>query len=424
VGLLLLAPGAGADDEAPTEAQIRARVEAWLKDLRSPEFAVREEARRGLEEHGAEAADLLEAHRDDRDPEVRRTVRLLLERMGHPEPVPEAPRGDLEAVGLVSLEAKGTIPFLLRTLAEGYGVAFDLPDDVGQDFVEVSLEQVPFFEALETIAEAGGLSADAPFDAGGRLPLVRREEGEARPSAAAGPMRVTVVEVTSVRTLTPGGGRRYEVALDLQWIPTVQLVTRGTPKDVTARDDAGGTCLPGGAMRQNMTWGISAGARTTRVQIHLEPEGDAAGEGLAELAFTLPVRLLRARREVRFEDLAGLDLPASREVPRPGQATPDRVTLRAVDREGGDQGPWVVDLLATLSSAVAQDSLAVVLLAADGTARPASAGTRFPGADGTVGLRARAYGRWEESPVAVAVSYFDRHEDGELTFTLRGIPLR
>lgn len=421
---LLLLPPALAGEDAPTEEQVRARVETWLEDLRSPEFAVREAARKGLEELGPRAPDLLEAHRDDDDPEVRRTVRLLLEKMGHPEPQPEAPQGDVEALGIVSLDARGTVPFLLRTLGEGQGVAFDLPDDVGEDFVEVKLADVPFYAALEKIAEAAGLSARGPFDAGGRLRLDRPEGGAPPVTAAAGPMRVTVVEVTSVRTLTPSGGRRYEVALDLDWLPSVQLVTRGMPRDIVARDASGGTYQPGSAMRQNMTWGVSSGARTTRVQIHLDPEEGATGESLSELSFTLPVRILRDRREVRFEPLADLALPATREVVRDQPAAPDRVTLRALERPGGDTGPWLADVLARLASPVAQDSLAVVLVTADGSGQPAAGGTRFPGADGTVGLRARAYGRWEEPPVAAVVSFFDQQEDGELHFRLHGIPLR
>lgn len=85
LGLLAFLPCGSlrADDEAPrTPEEKRAFVAKCLRELRSSAFDVREAARQGLEDHGADAPDLLEAARDDADPEVRRTVRMLLARMG------------------------------------------------------------------------------------------------------------------------------------------------------------------------------------------------------------------------------------------------------------------------------------------------------------------------------------------------------
>ena len=415
---------AGEDAEAPSAEEVRAQAEALLRDLRSPEFAVREAARKGLIALGPQVPELLERHRDDEDPEVRRTVRLLLERLGRDEPEEaRPPPGDLEALGRVSLRAKGTVRFLLDTLSAGRSTSFLSPEDVGSGWVEVELEDVPFFEALETIAKAGGLAARAPFDAAGRMTLTWADPADLVPSSAAGPMRVTLAEVTSIRTLGAEAGRRYVVGLDLHWLPSVQLTQRRTPRDLVAVDAQGRGFKPGGAM-QDTTWGYSPSARSVRIDVELEPDDPQAIEHLEELSFTLPVRLQHDRQEIVFTGLADLELPVTRELPRTPGAGVDRVTLRAVDRPDGEQGPLVVDVLTQLQGKTAAGSLAIVLMYEDGTAQPASTGSRFPSADGTLGLRARAWGRREELPVAIRVTWFRVEEEGKLAFTLSGVPLR
>lgn len=412
------------EEEGPTDSEVRARVVQLLEDLRSREFSVREAARKELETLGPEAPEVLEEHLSDEDAEVRRTVRLLLERMGRDEPVvAQARPGDLEALGRVTLKARGTLPFLLRTLSDGQGTSFALPEDVGEAWVEVDLADVPFFEALETIASAGGLAARSPFDAAGRMTLTQDDPSEPVPYAAAGPMRVTVAEVQAVRTLGGDGGRRFVVGLDLAWLPSVQLKQRKTPRDLVAVDARGRAFQPGAAMRDT-TWGYSSSTRTVRLEIHLEPDDPQAAEHLEELSFNLPVTLRHDRQAVEFVDLAELELPATREIARTRAEGADRVTLRSVTRPDGEQGPLVVDVLAQLDGESAVQSVAVVLLFEDGTAQHASVGSRFPSADGTLGLRARAWGRQEKPPVAVRVTWLRVEEEGELAFSLKGIPLR
>ena len=366
---------------------------------------------------------MLEERRDDQDAEVRRTVRLLLERMGREEPEEAAPPGDLEALGRVTLTAKGTLPFLLDTLSAGHGASFVLPEDVGADWFEIHLEDVPFFEALEAVARAGGLSARAPFDVAGRLTLTRADPSDLVPNAAAGPLRVRLAQVTSIRTLGATGGRRYVVGLDLDWVPSVQLTQRRSPRDLVAVDARGRGFKPGSSARDT-TWGFSPSARTVRIDLDLEPDDPEAIEHLEELSFALPVRLQHGRRDVVFEGLADLTLPATREVARASGAGVDRVTLHAVERPDGEGGPLVVDVRTQLEGETAASSVNIVLQYGDGTAQPASTGSRFPSADGTLGLRARAWGRREEGPVAVRVTWFTVEEEGQVAFSLSGIPLR
>ena len=66
---------------------------------------------KGLERYGREAKDLLEARKDDPDPEIRRTVRMLLDRLGGASPVVVPELGDLTTLGRVTLDlpAKTTL---------------------------------------------------------------------------------------------------------------------------------------------------------------------------------------------------------------------------------------------------------------------------------------------------------------------------
>lgn len=429
--LLTVSSSRAEEDEGhviPPE-QVREQVAAWLDDLRADDFATREAARQGLERYGDEARDLLEARRDDEDMEVRRTVRMLLERGEGPEVRPPAPPGDLQALGRVTLHAKGTLSYLLRQLGEGVGATFGIPEEVGDTHHAVALDDVPFFEALETIAAKAQLVAHAPFDAGGHLGLEAFGSPEEAPAACDGPLRVRVVEVTSVRTLTPPTRYRYVVALDLHWIPSVQLVTWRTPTEVRARGAGDRTLAPSSTMRANTTYGVSPSSRRARLHVHLEAEDGAPLDRLETLSFALPVRLRHDRRTVRFGPFASparLDLPLEAavvsETDPPGGE--EHVTLRALERPDGDRGPWMVDLLARLRGETARNSIAVGLETADGTVRAAAGGSRFPGADGTVGFLARAYGQWEEPPVAVRVTWFGLEEEGHLTFELVDVPLR
>lgn len=430
--LLFLGSGLRAEEEdAPVASEdIRSRMERWLGDLGSPDFEVREAARQGLQQCGASALDLLEARRDDPDPEVRRTVQLLLARLGHTETRPPALPGDLGALGRVTLKARGKAHVLLEALGRPHGASFEIPEESAQVEGEVEVTDAPFFAALDATAASCGLAAPDAFDVGGRMRLATPEEGEETPWAAVGPLRVRVAEVSSVRTLSPPRRRRYVVVVDLHWVPSVQVRTWRTPEDVEATDVEGRAFEAGSAVRTNVTHGISASARRTSVSLHLEPVDTGAADGterLDTLFFTLPVCLRHDRREVLFAPLADLSLPATR-VDAEGGTSPqddvEEVTLRSVTPPDSDRGPWVVDLVARLSGRTARDSLQVMLVGADGATCAAGAGSRFPSADGTLSLKARAWCRWEEAPVAVRVTWYQREEEGKVSFTMRDVPLR
>jgi hypothetical protein len=417
---------AGAVPEETADAEVRDRVKALLDDLRSPSFAVRERARQGLERHGPRARDLIEAHRDDEDPEVRRTVRMLLSAMGRPAPVPEPTPGDLSAVGIVSFSREATPAELFAALGEPHGARFTLPEDHDPSPVSVTVDGMPFYAALEKLCGAMGLEAPDAFDASGMLELrVRAEAGEHAPWAAAGPLRVRVLEVSATRTLGAEPTRRYAVTLEMHWAPSVQVMQYGTPHEIVAEDAQGRTYRRSTMGPTNVVRGVSTSARQAAVTIHLEPDAEGAEERLAVLEFVLPLRLRHDRRAVRFSDLEALPATLRADgAPADDPDAPGAVTLQRVVQPDGERGPWVADVSAVLPEASAQRSLQVALERDDGTLGPAMGGSRSFSADGHIQLSARAYVRWESGPQAAIVTWHRREEEGEVSIRLEGVPLR
>jgi hypothetical protein len=416
---------ARADEPPASGGDPRALVLRALEDLRAADFEVRERARRALEAHAASAADLLEARRDDPDPEVRRTVRLLLAGLGREPVAPEPAPRSLSDVGVVTLALRAPPGEVLRRIGEPHGARFaDAAELLAGPPIEVALERVPFFAAVAQVLEAAGLSARDPFDPAGRLVLEPRGDGERVPEAAAGPLLVRVREVTSTRGLGPEGKRRYALELEILWTPAVHLVTYRTPTGVAGEDPAGRRFTgPGGAANVTV-YGVGVGQRRREVTLPLDPEDPAAEERLAALRFDLPVRLRHDRREVRFV-LAG-DLPRTLgETGAPAEEdAPGSVTLRRVHQPDGARGPWVVEASAVFPGETARQSLEAVLETAAGEHRHATAGGRSESADGRVDLVGRAYGWSDGPPVAVRVSWFTREEEGTLPFALADVPLR
>lgn len=422
--LLGLVGGALAHPEdEPAGPELRAEISQWIEDLRSDEFARRDEARAGLEEHGLRAIDLLRAAQDDEDPEVRRTIRRILDGVAVEEE-PVLRPGALDRVGLVSWEAGG-LRAALDHLGEHLGLQISAPDADPGTPVEAG-DAVPTFLALERLAAAAGLTLPSGPDRLGTLDLVAAKEAPApTPSAHAGPFRLVLTEVTATRVLGPGDRRRYALLFRLEWTPGVQLVQYRMAHVVEALDPEGRAYAAGSAMRNRVIHGVSSNALQASVQVHLEPAEEETAERLAVLEIELPLRIRHGLHRLRFETPEDAELPrvlaldgSVRTDPGPGT-----VTLQALARPDGGSGGWVADLTAHLPGVAPQNSLHVVLEKADGTALRHTTGGRSRTADGRVELSARLYNQ-EERPQALVAAWFALEEEGVFTFRLEDVPLR
>jgi hypothetical protein len=413
---------AGEDDGG--KAPRAERIAQWIEDLGSDRYAVREAARSRLEREGAAARGPLEARREDPDPEVRRAVGLLLERLeATPVDLPPPALGDLSAVGRVDLDLAEPRPAreALRLLGEPFGARFALPKSAGEVPVRMRVEDAPFFAALDAVAAAAGVSPQEGFSPSGDLFLAPGPMVE--PWAAAGPLRVRVTEISVTRSL--GGSQRpvYSLTLALDWVPGVQVVSWETPLDIRGEDAAGGGYEAAAASRRRVTHGVGRSSRTGRFQVHLQPlsspgEEPAPADELASLDFRLPVRLRYDRRETSFP-APFADLPA-----RVAVSDEEEVSLLEVVAPTAGYGPWVARVAARLARPVSLDGLDVWFETVEGHRVLAFGGTRFPSADGRLELTARAHLGTDARAAAVLVVYFREEEQGALAFHLQGVPLR
>jgi hypothetical protein len=425
----LLAPPARAGEEAPpAPPEAVAQLEAWIKDLASEQYEVREAARKGLERRGREAPDVLRAHADDADPEVRRTVRALLERLGSVTPAPPVASADVARLGLVRLQVtKRPLREVLDLLAGALGGTFVLDAESGKRPVSADLEDVPYFTALETLAAAADLRVPAGFDGEARLAFVPAAEGRAAPaSAAVGPVRLRAARVTAARSLDGDGARTHTLGLDLNLAPCVQLVTYRPARVVKAVDPAGRAWRGAGNAGAALTYGVGSDTRRVELSVALEPAAEGVEERLATLDLSLPLRVRHERRQVRFAPLA--DLPRTLdEQGEPAEAgARGTVTLASLTAAEGRKDAWIVDLSAVPTTAPGRESLDAYLITGEGARRRVwiSGGRSTTSADGRLRLVGRCYGTGEAPPTALEVVWFEREGEGEVLLTLRDVPLR
>ena len=425
--LVLLPASLRAEDEpAASPADLRKRVVAWLEDLSSDSFRVREAARAGLQREGLRARDLLEAAAQHDDPEVRRTVEAILARgpQVKREPVADVAPGDFDGLGRLDLDLQD-VP--LRTALDDLGAQMGghvrwTPKGEGPR-ITLKARGLPCFEALARVLAEAKLHMPKPFDAEGnghpleigRLPHV--------PWAAAGPLRVRLQEITATRSFEKEAPPRYLVRLRLDWAPFVQLVQYETPRITSVVDPDGKPFLPTPTMSRSVRRGVSARSRSATLDLHLMPGKQPTKPTIGVLEFTLPLTLRYDVAEVALADLTKIPLTVGADgKPRPADQD-GAVTFHSFDEQ--EHGQWILDYGARLDGDVAQRSVqAYVREAKGGVTQMYVAGGRSRSADGNVRVTARAYRRNQPAPAGLVVRWFQREEPGEVRFRLEQIPLR
>ena len=432
---LLLAGGlpARAEDEpVPPKAspqEIRAQVADWLRDLSADEFETREAARAGLRRLGLEARDLLEAAKDDEDPEVRRTVRAILATVdGRPTHSAHVRPGDLVNLDLVTASvATSPLKKVLAALGAPYGARFELDDEaLGERSASLDARRVPFFDALDGVLRAQGMHLARPFDASGEAGIAAVPEGFVRPPrAACGPTQVSVVAVSATRSFGASVPERYALTVRLDWTPSVQVTQYEMPTIEVARDPQGRAYKPTAAMNRRIAYGVGSTSRSNDLTLYVEPKEDGAAPHLAVLEFSLPLTLRR--------DAAGIDVDLDRTLPctvgKDGkdvaEGTDGSVRVESVNEVDGSHGQWVVEMTVTLKDDIAQRTLQTFVLEEGGkVSRLGVYGGRSRSADGTLRITARAYRGNRGRPKGLRVSWFRREEYGTLRYRLEDIPLR
>lgn len=399
------------------EEDVRADVARWIEDLRSDDFTTREAAREQLQAKGLQAADLLEAAQDDEDAEVRRTVRAILARA--PKRVtPKAeqvPPGDFRSLGTISLVAEGRpLAEVLESLGRPVWAQLRVPERFAKAPVDVTLEDVPFFAALDRVLAPHDLIAPRAFDTLGAIPIEARLADVApAPWAASGPTRITVTEVSASRALGTNATRKYALTLELAWAPSVQVSQVQTPKLEVARDPDGKPYQATPAMNRIVNYGVSTSRRSHTFTLHVMPAAEDVTPALGVLELLLTLTL-------RFDPIR-VDFDATETLPQ----SKDGVTLHGIEAAEGGRGQYVVDFSAKLPDDVADRSLTAHVIEPDGRLSTLSVyGGRSRAADGTVRIRARAWRGNRGAPQRIRIAWHRREDRGTLRYRLTDVPLR
>lgn len=425
-------PSARAEDEAPAALAgeaLRKRVERWIGELRSDEFEVREAARAGLRQHGSAARDLLEAAKDDEDPEVRRTVRALLsDTRGNPaRPSNPVQAGEIDTLGLVTLVLDDVpLEAALAEVGRQMGARFDVPADAKARRVSHTAKAQPCFAALRAVLEAGGVRMAKTFGATGRVALSEADDTPVPPWAAAGPLLVEIVEVSATRALDAVRPPRYALKLRVQWAPLVQVAQYELPRVEAARDEHGAEFKPTAGSRRSVRYGVGQSTRSATVQVHLEPSGSKPAETIATLTVELPIAGLQHDvTRVVLDDASRIPVCLGPDGAEAEPGTNESVRFHALDKSDDGRSQWVADLSATLLDPVPQRTVQVFMKDAQGRReRLPIYGGRSRSADGTVRLTARAWRSGTAKPAGLVVSWFRREEAGRLRFEFADVPLR
>ena len=419
--------GAARADEDPAGEAARGEAERLLVQLASDDFAVREASRKRLAALARPARSVLEAHRADADPEVRRTVLALLAGLGGAEE-PAAPTGELGSLGRVSLAATGTLAEALARFETAASGHVRVPASASGVPVELSIVDRPYFDALDAILEAAGLELGDGFDEAGQALATPRVRGEtAPPSASEGPFRLEVESVSARRTLKGGQRPRSGVVVRALWSPAVQVISFQQPAVVRALDPAGKSFRSGDAGPPTY-YGVGGGQRQTSFTLSLDPVDAQEPERLALLELVVPFRVRHGRQAASFHDFTPEHLPETQKVPLlagGGSGTTD-VTLEAFGPDPERAGVSVGTVRVLLPRGVPADSLGATLEAADGSLRPMiESSTRMSGSDGVVKMTFRTIGAASAGPwKSLRISWTTKEEEIPVRFTLRDVPLR
>ena len=418
-------------DGPPAAVDPAKEAEALLADLKSDTYDVREAARRRLASVAARVRPVLEAHREDPDPEVRRVVLGLLAGLGA-SVEPTAPAGELGDLDLVTLRAEGTLVDVLARFDEVAGGRVRLPPAVLASPVSVELVARPYFEALSQILDAARLDVEEGFDDAGQAQAGTRDPTSTPPVACVGPFRLDVESVSTTKLLRGGGRPRFVLGLRLLWSPSVQVATYASPSVVSAKDPSGAALVapdPG-----HVVFGAGGSKRMTTMALSLEPAGDTPPDRIERLELSLRVRVRRAKAVVEFDAPLEAKGPVVRRLAwgagstggsKPGPTSAD-VTLERFAADPERSGWWVAELTAKLPPGIEPAALSASLVASDGLLRPMfELSSRIAGADGTVRMTVRAASLVAGAePKAVRVTCFAREEEIPVRFVLTGIPLR
>jgi ABC-type amino acid transport substrate-binding protein len=127
---------------------------------------------------------------------------------------------------------------LAKVIKQQTGIDVDVSSVDASKRVRANFNNVPFWTAVETLAEQTGSQV---LTSGGRVALKPLKPGPGSPSHVNGPFRFAVRE-TNARGDLQAGTTTYDLKLDVCWEPRLNTYRiDSVPKITTAKDDTGKT---------------------------------------------------------------------------------------------------------------------------------------------------------------------------------------
>ena len=422
--LALLGSPASADeagDPALTGEALRLQVQRWIEGLRADDYAVREAARIGLKKYAPAAREQIEAAANDPDPEVRRTLRSVLDPARASRPT-TTKVDDLAHVGRVTFDYRDVpLPKALQAFGTAFGGRFVVPDTHKERRVTAKASAVPYFQGLALVLRPVGLQPE-PFDRGGTSTLI---EGDplALPCGASGPIWVRVVgRQTTVRFGPNQPPPSYGIDLEVWWPPSVHCAQMRALRVEVARDGKG-TAFTGRAART--TYGIGTNTFRRALQVTVQAPNDAHGDKLTTLEVAVPLRLQHGVQSLRTEASAMPVVLGANGEPVPVLGADGSVAFRTLKAQENRPTTWVAEVAAVLRDELARQTAQVGMTSATG--QPSAryiATSRSESADGILHLTARAYNIGKERPRAISLRWFTQEVEGQVRVRLENISLR
>jgi hypothetical protein len=307
--------------------QADATPEQLVQQLSSARFSVRENASTVLEQLGEKALPALIARRNQGDPESVKRIDSLINRIQ---------KNSLLTPRLVTLNhIDSPIALIVQDLEKQSQYKVKL---VGNDLrhARVQLENVPFWQALDTLMSQGGLALEAKSDE--ELTLIPNDVYSPH-RVISGPFRVTAMEFRSQRNLplhqlprnpVLGATSGADLWLHLEVLvePRIGLISAGTPKIDVAEDERGRSLIGLPDVLPN------------RMAVNLQSVEPIASRSIRKM-ITVPLSL-PDRKSDRLVTLKG-SIPLTLLVQSEPERVIDRLTERKQHLEQIGHVEWMLD---------------------------------------------------------------------------------
>jgi hypothetical protein len=289
--------------EAPTpppSPEVAAAVRSLLRQLAATSLAERDAAEARLIELGPPIVDLLPRGGGRLSAEVRQRV--------------ERVRGKLELAraqkfvqpSLITLQGKLKLSEVLKSIAAQSGnTIVDYREEFGQDAddneIDLAINNVEFWPALEQLLEKGGLALYPYADKGG-LAIVMRDVPATNTAHVryAGVFRLDPTQVVAERNLQDNR-HAVHLRLAIAWEPRTKPLAIWLPlESLTGRDDLGGEI--GAAEAGSLEAPANPGTTAVELQVPLTPPPREASK-IASLKGKLTALVPGRNEQFTFDNL-------------------------------------------------------------------------------------------------------------------------